>query len=74
VIGAAFLGGYHLGRLPNSPDVIGWGKRAVARSATVCRQVIDQLQDWNGTSGEEPTPVGQADEQDQRVEPFTPTR
>lgn len=72
VISATFLGGYHLGRLPNSPDLIGWGKQAIDRSAAVCRRVIDQLEDWNGEAPDEPTPVGQVDEQ--RADPLTPTR
>lgn len=71
VIGATFLGGYYLGRLPDSPDLIGWGQRTIDRTATVCRQVVDQLEDWNGEDSQPTTPVGQAD--DQRTDPLAPT-
>ncbi|MFP4140815.1 MAG: hypothetical protein ACOCWV_01890 [Planctomycetota bacterium] len=71
VIGATFLGGYHLGRLPDSPDLIGWGQRTIDRTAEVCRKVVDQLEDWNGEGSQPTTPVGQAD--DQQTGPLAPT-
>ena len=58
LLSGAFLGGYYLGRLPNSPDLIGWGQSAVLRSAEVCREVIATLEDWNGDSTADAQPVG----------------
>ena len=26
LLAAAFVGGYHLGRQPGSPDIVGWGR------------------------------------------------
>lgn len=35
---AAFLGGYYLGRLPNSPDIFAWGRRTFDQAVDMGRQ------------------------------------
>jgi predicted esterase YcpF (UPF0227 family) len=60
----AFLGGYYLGRLPESPDIFAWGRNAALRSAEIAQDVITTLEDWNGQSASESQRVGQADPED----------
>ncbi|MFP4055228.1 MAG: hypothetical protein ACLFV7_15330 [Phycisphaerae bacterium] len=60
----AFLGGYYLGRLPDSPDIFAWGRNAALRSAEIAHKVIATLEDWNGESAPDFQRVGQADPQD----------
>lgn len=35
VLAAAFLGGYYLGRKPQSPDIFAWAQRTYRRAAEV---------------------------------------
>ncbi len=39
---AAFLGGYHLGRKPDSPDVIGWVGEACSEVDRVTLKIVDK--------------------------------
>jgi len=43
LMGATFLGGYHLGRQPNSPDVVGWAQANAPRVAEAGREVAAAL-------------------------------
>ncbi len=43
----AFAGGYHLGRQKNSPDLIGYARRAVVTVAVVAGDVADSFSDKN---------------------------
>ena len=39
---AVFLGGYYLGGLPDSPDIIGWGGRAWNGIDRTTREISDK--------------------------------
>jgi hypothetical protein len=39
----AFLGGYYLGRLPNSPDIFAWGRQACDRAVEMSRDAEGYL-------------------------------
>lgn len=51
---AAFLGGYHLGRLPNSPDIFAWGRRTFDRALEMGRSaeqyVTEEDRDETGSA------------------------
>ncbi len=59
LLAAAFVGGYHLGRQPDSPDIIAWGKDACVQAADVTKQVISLAKDRSdGKSGPMRVQVG----------------
>lgn len=41
----AFLGGYYLGRLPNSPDIFAWGRQNFDRAVEMGRRAEQYLAD-----------------------------
>jgi len=43
LIVGAFLGGYHLGRQPGSPDIFGWAQRNYPAAAEAFRSAADSL-------------------------------
>jgi hypothetical protein len=44
---AVFVGGYYLGRQPNSPDIIAWGRGACQRISHVVGDVSQRAQKDN---------------------------
>ena len=44
-LAAAFLGGYHLGRMPGSPDVIGAAREVASDAACVVREVTPVVEE-----------------------------
>ena len=55
LVTGAFLGGYHAGRQPGSPDIFGWARRNVPAMVQAGREVIDSL--TAGRSGPEHSPA-----------------
>ena len=43
LIVGAFLGGYHLGRQPGSPDIFGWARRNYPEAAEAFRSAADSV-------------------------------
>lgn len=43
VLVAVFLGGYHMGRVPGSPDIAGWAARNYWRAAEHGRRLVGAL-------------------------------
>ena len=44
---AVFVGGYYLGRQPNSPDIIAWGRAACQRISQAAGDVSQRAQREN---------------------------
>jgi hypothetical protein len=62
LLSGAFLGGYELGRKPDSPDLIGWLGRACARVVTTGRDAYRAVESFDSDQptsarGESPEPV-----------------
>jgi len=49
LLGAVFLGGYHLGRKPGSPDVVGQAQRACGRVVHTANRVSARAKAENTT-------------------------
>lgn len=47
---AAFLGGYHLGRQDNSPDLIGYARQAAVAVAAVATDIHESATDSDGAA------------------------
>jgi len=45
LLAAAFLGGYHLGRMPGSPDVIGTAREVFQEAAGVVEEVAPVVEE-----------------------------
>jgi len=57
LLSVAFLGGYHLGRQENSPDLIGHARQAAVTVAAVAGDIYESVTDSDGASageGEDP--------------------
>ena len=40
LLAAAFVGGYHLGRQPDSPDLFAWAQQAYQQASQAGRQIL----------------------------------
>ncbi len=47
LLSGAFLGGYQLGRKPDSPDLIGWLGRAYARAVSTGRDAYHAVESFD---------------------------
>jgi len=48
LLAAAFVGGYHVGRQPGSPDIIGWAQDAYPHVVEAGRDVVQAVTDRAG--------------------------
>lgn len=62
LLAAAFLGGYHLGHQPNSPDVIAWAQQTYKQATAAGQQLV-------AVANKEPSNVAEkVAPQDMRIE------
>lgn len=50
LLSGAFLGGYYLGRQPNSPDIFAWAQKTYHQAADVGHQLSAALNDDPGST------------------------
>ncbi len=55
-----FLGGYHLGRQKDSPDLIGYTRQAVVAVAAVVGDVVDSFSSKNADRGDQADRTGRS--------------
>ena len=56
LLSAAFLGGYYLGHLPNSPDIFGWAQKTYAQGSDAYQKLSSVVKGEPGNVSETVAP------------------